>query len=382
MRILHVTDVYRPQLGGIELFVEDLAHRQAAAGHDVSVLTAARGGPDEPDGEVEVIRTRPTPWHPLASPAAREAALTGSYDVVHAHLSVVSPFATAIGRITDEAGIGTVNTVHSMWRSRRGIVRVVRSLAGWDRSHAMWTAVSHPAGAEMRDILHREAPVRVVPNAIDVDWWRAGGHRRAPGAPVTIVSVMRLAGRKRPVGLLDVIEGVRANLGSVVPVRAVIVGDGPLSRRVEAEIHHRGLGDVVALAGRLSREEIRALYATADLYVAPAYEESFGLAALEARAAGLPVVAMDSGGVREFVAHGVEGLLCHDDDAMVSALTSLVTDAGLREQISRHNADHRPVQDWSGTLAGFDDAYRAVRRVHELRRRTGQSPDQSSVRAS
>ena len=116
----------------------------------------------------------------------------------------------------------------------------------------------------------------------------------------------------------------------------------------------------------------------ADIYVAPAYEESFGLAALEARAAGLPVVAMESGGVREFVAHGVEGFLCGDDDAMVSALTALAADPGLRAAISDHNASHRPVQDWSGTLAGFEAAYGAVRRVHEL----GRGPGQSSVRAS
>jgi glycosyltransferase involved in cell wall biosynthesis len=380
MRILHVTDVYRPQLGGIELFVDDLAHRQAAAGHEVSVLTAAAADPAGPAdvGPVRVLRTPPTMRHPLASPAAREAALTGSYDVVHAHLSVLSPFATTIGRVADEAGIGTVNTVHSMLRSRRAVIRVVRSLADWDRSGALWTAVSQAAAAEMRDVLHPATGVQVVPNAVDVDWWRAGTPHRPSAAPVTIVSVMRLAGRKRPVGLIEVLQRVRANLDDAVPLRAVIVGDGPLERRIQHEIRTRGLADVVALAGRLSREEIRTLYGRADIYVAPAYEESFGLAALEARAAGLPVVAMESGGVREFVAHGVEGFLCGDDDAMVSALTALASDQALRATISAHNASHRPVQDWSGTLAGFDEAYRAVRRVHEL----GRGPGQSSARAS
>jgi phosphatidylinositol alpha 1,6-mannosyltransferase len=371
MRILHVTDVYRPQLGGIEVFVEDLAHRQAAAGHDVSVLTAT--GPARPDGEssdagpVRVVRSRPTLRHPLAPGLARQTALAGPYDVVHAHLSVLSLFSTALARATDEAGIPTVNTVHSMWRSRRAVLRTVRVLADWDRSNAAWTTVSHAAAADMHDLLRPGVEVHVVPNAVDVAWWRAVPHRGRADA-VTVVSVMRLAGRKRPFALLDMLARVRANLPATVPLRAVIVGDGPLGSRLHAHIVARGLQDWITLAGTLTRDEIRALYRSADVYVSPAHEESFGIAALEARAAGLPVVAMRSGGVGEFVEHGVEGLLCGDDDAMVAGLTTLVTDTALRSDMALHNTAHPPAQDWPHTLAGFGDVYRRVQRAHDVHR--------------
>lgn len=361
MRILHVTDGYRPQLGGIELFVEDLAARQADAGHDVSVLTATAAAEASMEGErVRVVRTPPTVVHPLAPRRARETALAGSYDVVHTHLSVLSPFATAVARATDEAGIPTVNTVHSMWGKRYAVIRTVRALADWDRSSAAWTAVSHAAAAEMRDVLHPVTTVHVVPNAVDVDWWRAGQPPETGRTSVTFVSVMRLAGRKRPFPLLDMVEQAQANLPDGLSFRMVVVGDGPLGRRLRAEVAARGLTDSVSLLGQCSREQIRALYASADAFVSPAYQESFGIAALEARAAGLPVVAMRSGGVGEFISHGVEGLLCADDAEMADALATLTTDPVLLARMAAYNVAHPPVQDWPGTLAGFDDVYRQV----------------------
>lgn len=370
MRILHVTDGYAPRVGGIEVFVEDLATRQARAGHDVTVLTATGAAGDDPDPSgVPVVRTPVTWRHPLAPPLATRTALAGAYDVVHAHLSVLSPFATTVARASDEAGIATVNTVHSMWASRAAVVRATRALADWDRSTAAWTTVSRAAAADMRGLLRPGVPVSVVPNAVDVGWWRSEPGVTCGDGEVTLVSVMRLAGRKRPFAFLDILERVRAGLPDPVGLRAVVVGDGPLGQRLGHEIAGRGLDGVVALAGTLTRTQIRALYRAADVYVAPAYQESFGIAALEARAAGLPVVAMQSGGVGEFVEHGVEGVLCRDDDAMVRALTTLAADARWRAAIARHNAAHPPVHDWPLTLRAFDDVYRQVRPRRDARRR-------------
>src|SRR4051794_15248221 len=360
MRIVHVTDLFRPGFGGIELFVEDLALRQARAGHDVCVLTATAPRGEQDAGPVRVFRTPPSVLHPLAPRPARMFALGGDFDVVHAHLSVLSLFATTVARWTDEAGIPTVNTVHSMWGGRRAVVRSVRSLADWDRATVGWTAVSHAAAAEMRDVLHPTAEVQVVPNAVDVDWWRDGPPRRTSERPVTFVTVMRLAGRKRPFALLAMLEQLRATVPATVPLRMLVIGDGPLDARLRADLGARRLDRWVQLLGRRTREEIRALYAAADVYVSPAHQESFGLAALEARAAGLPVVAMRTGGVGEFVEPGLEGLLCHDDADMTSAMAALAIDDALRSRIAGHNAVHRPMHDWPTVLAGFEDVYRSV----------------------
>lgn len=369
MRILHVTDGYRPHLGGIEVFVEDLAARQAQLGHEVSVLTATPADGESDASAVRVVRTRRTLRHPLAPPRAKQTALAGAYDVVHAHVSVLSPFASTVARMTDEAGIATVSTVHSMWGGRGAIVRGVRVLSDWDRSTIAWTAVSQAAAADMRAVLHPRTQVEVVPNAVDVDWWHRGPRLPPSTGPVTFVSVMRLAARKRPFALLDMVERARETLPVGVELHVLLVGDGPLADRVRAEVAARGLGDDVSLLGRRTREEIRALYDDADVYVSPAYQESFGIAALEARAAGLPVVAMRAGGVGEFVVDGVDGLLCGDDAEMTAALTSLAADPSLRHALTAHNARVPPTQDWPRTLADFDDVYWRVRRASEARRR-------------
>ncbi|MCW2836037.1 MAG: glycosyl transferase [Marmoricola sp.] len=368
MRILHVTDVYRPRVGGIEMFVEELAARQSAAGHDVTVLsaTADRSG-TVPSGPVRVIRTPPpAPW-PLPFLPRRDLLLP-SYDVVHAHLSVVSPFSSRVAKAAVACGTPTIATVHSMWSGREGWVRLVGSIAGWAQWPVRWTAVSSAAAASMRGPLGQDTQIDVVFNAVDVDWWRALERDRDASRPFTIAAVMRLAGRKRPLPMLEALAVLREEVPDEIPLRAVIVGEGPLEDRLRAHNDQLGTSDWVDVAGPKSRDEIRDLYRVADAYVAPSYQESFGIAALEARAAGLPVVAMRSGGVGEFVQHGVEGFLCHDDDEMVRALTVLATDAEVRERLSGHNIAHPPPMDWHMTMDGFEAAYAQADRAQTAHR--------------
>jgi glycosyltransferase involved in cell wall biosynthesis len=357
MRILHVTDFYRPKVGGIEMFVEELAQRQSAAGHDVTVLTEMRDRSGAPTaGPVRVIRTpTPTPWAMPFLPR-RDLDLP-SYDVVHAHLSIATPFSSRVAKAAVAVGTPVIATVHSMWTGREGWVRIIGAIAGWHDWPMRWTAVSGAAAETMYPLLRAETSVGIVHNAVDVDWWRSLEHVEDASRPFTVAAVMRMTGRKRPIPLLDSLARVRAELPPDTQLRAVLVGEGPLEDKVRAHVDRLDLGDWVELAGPLSRQQIRELYTRTDAYLAPSYQESFGIAALEARAAGLPVVAMRTGGVGEFVQHGQEGFLCHDDDEMVQALTLLAVDRDLRRTMSAHNLAHPPPMDWQRTLDGFEEAY-------------------------
>jgi glycosyltransferase involved in cell wall biosynthesis len=128
-------------------------------------------------------------------------------------------------------------------------------------------------------------------------------------------------------------------------------------------IRRQGMQDWVELPGRVDRDRLRATYRAADLYVAPARLESFGIAALEARAAGLPVVARADSGVREFVTDGVEGLLAPDDRAMVDAMARLATDTFLRQRISAYNHANPPMQDWPYVVRRADEEYARAARI-------------------
>jgi glycosyltransferase involved in cell wall biosynthesis len=94
------------------------------------------------------------------------------------------------------------------------------------------------------------------------------------------------------------------------------------------------------------------------VFVAPANLESFGIAALEARCAGLPVVAKAQTGIREFVAHEQEGLLAANDADMARELTRIVNDRMLRERIAQHNRTTPSPVDWTDVVERNVDAYR------------------------
>lgn len=339
MRIAHVTDCYLPRTGGIELQVHDLAAHQRAAGHHVEVLTSTEGV-DEPG--VRRLSRRALPA------ALRE------FDAVHAHSSLVSPFAWTGAATGSDLGLPTVVTMHSV--PPPGPVLWAAGLAaGWRRWDVQWAAVSEVAARPLRTMLPGRE-VRVLHNGIDTEVWTLPP-RLERVEELTVVSVMRLAQRKRAVPLVKILERVRAQVPAHVRVRAVVVGDGPQRGAVERALARRGMDGWVHLAGRLDREQIRALYLQADVYLAPATLESFGLAALEARCAGLPVVAMRCGGVVEFVQEGVDGFLVGDDAEMAAVTARLLRTPAELEAVRAHNTATAPSMTWDRVVAASLAAY-------------------------
>ena len=148
----------------------------------------------------------------------------------------------------------------------------------------------------------------MLPNGVEPADWTVVPVVRDPARGL-VVSVMRLESRKRPLALMRAVRRAPAELPAGVRLRVVLVGEGPMRGGCERAVRRYGLGDCVELAGRMDRAGIRELYRRGDVYVAPATMESFGIAALEARCAGLPVVARRRTGIADFIDDGVEGRL-------------------------------------------------------------------------
>ena len=382
MRIAHVTDCYLPRLGGIEMQVHDLATRQQRAGQDVEIITATPTVPGRRLASSEQVRV-----HRLASgvdPIARSIVATldvpnllrsGAYDQVHVHASVMSPLATGAAVAARRMGLPTAITVHSMWSRLGPLPQLAVGSLGMRDAPVAWSAVSETAAQAVRRALGPDSWVMVLPNGIEACDWRVEPSSR-PHDAVMIASVMRLAPRKRPLQLLRMLRRVQEQTEPAVRVRAVIVGDGPERATLDRYLVRHNMRDSVDLTGQLERNQIRDVFSRADFYVAPAELESFGIAALEARTAGLPVVATRRGGVGEFITHGREGLLGSNDHELVHAMTTLALLPALRLTIADHNWSRPPLLSWAYTLGRAELLYETASRL-ALRRRL---PTRSSVR--
>ncbi|MEO7234365.1 MAG: glycosyltransferase [Lapillicoccus sp.] len=356
MKIALLSDCYLPRLGGIEVQTHDLAAQLVARGHEVAVFTATPGTHGERYGRVEVVDAVPVhrmalrlPWdlpvNPLAPRAMRER-LAG-FDVAHVHMGVVSPFAVDAAFLTTRMGLPTAMTWHCMLDRFAPVVSALGVVRRWAGGGMAMSAVSDVAAQPLRRVLGSAGEVHVLPNGIDVAAWRpAPGGVRPDDGVVRFVTAMRLAARKRPVPMLRVLRRVRDLVPADVPLHLEILGDGPDRGSVERYLAEHGMQGWVSLPGRVPRTSLRDRYAAADVYLSPARLESFGIAALEARTAGLPVVAPEGSGVGEFVRDGVNGYLTADDDAMAAALARLATDGDLRGRMRAHNLGQPPAQDW------------------------------------
>jgi glycosyltransferase involved in cell wall biosynthesis len=168
------------------------------------------------------------------------------------------------------------------------------------------------------------------------------------------VGMMRPGDKRASYRLL---AGALARLGDR-PWRLLVAGDGPARPEVEADL--AGLGaQRVRLLGALPPERLQAVQAAADLAVWPAIGEAYGMALLEAQAAGTPVLAGAQPGVAEIVRDGITGLLAPigDDAGFAAALARLLDDEGMRRAMGEAAAAHVDARhDIAGAAARLDAA--------------------------
>jgi glycosyltransferase involved in cell wall biosynthesis len=378
VRIAHVTDCYLPRLGGIERQVHGLATAQQQLGHDVEIITAVPAGiTGEPDGfrvhrprGVDSSRSAITPIRYRGCLAGRRIVGRGDFDVVHVHASTFSP----LGYLTASSCAGqvpTAVTLHSLWAYATPVFAAADSLLGWRRWPVAWSAVSSVAADGLASVL-RGPTVSVLPNGVRAEDWSLPVQTRTATDRVVIVSTMRLAARKRPLQLLRMLHAVRQQVPASIRIEVDIIGDGPLAPRLREFLHNRQMADWVHLHGQLPAAEIRRRYADADLYVSPATLESFGIAALEARAAGLPVIAFAQTGVADFVRDDHEGVLVGSDAEMATAMAALVRSPDRRNRIRLHNSGTTPSQTWPSVTTLSQELYDRAQALMPSRHRRGQ----------
>jgi glycosyltransferase involved in cell wall biosynthesis len=153
------------------------------------------------------------------------------------------------------------------------------------------------------------------------------------------------------------LRSARTAIPADIQIEAVIAGDGPLAAPLRRYLARNEMTEWVRLIGAAGPAEIRQVHARADFYVAPALLESFGIAALEARCAGLPVIAFAGTGIADFIVDEVEGLLVDDDGQMIERIVELATSPATLDRMRRHNATTPPPIDWADTIRVSESLY-------------------------
>jgi len=176
----------------------------------------------------------------------------------------------------------------------------------------------------------------------------AGKHGLDPAVPWIMVAAMMRAGDK-----LASYRALAATLGRLtdLPWRVVIAGDGSARREVEGAFEQAAPGRACFL-GTLEGRELVTTYAACDLYAWPAVNEAYGMAMLEAQAAGMPVVSYARRGVPDVVLHGKTGLLIADGEDLERPLRELLTDAPRRAALGREAAAFVSAHRSLGAAAG------------------------------
>ncbi|MGZ3144304.1 glycosyltransferase [Lentzea chajnantorensis] len=334
-----LTALTDPDAAGPRLHVAKLAEALRRQGHEVTAYTrrtdrrlpqrvrVADGfavvhvpaGPEQPLEEDvvvahigEFVRRLQGCWSGAAAP-----------DVVHAH-HWTSGLAAVLA--TRSSGIPVVQSFHApVGGDSAGPERLVGRTAA---------AVIATSGHEVDELVRlglRRSAITTVPWGVDADVFTPTG----PAAPRTgMCRVLAVSELGPDAGVDDLIGALPA----VAWTELVVAGgaDGSELRRLRALAVKLGVADRVTFRGPVPHAELPALYRSADVVACPQRREPFGVAALEAMACGVPVVASAVGGLAESVVHGATGLLVppREPGLLARALRSLLRDDVRRQELS------------------------------------------------
>lgn len=333
-RVAIVADWCAPRLGGIETHIIDLAANLRSVGLEATILTSFPGPAEIGGVRIDRVATPLLPGVALAfSPwlvgALRQRLSAGGFDLVHVHASQFAPFCLAATLAADRLGLPVVVTFHSLMHVLApGMARAAR-WSGLPRHGVALTGVSSLVARQMASAMPGRE-VGVLANGYDAGFWMPAAEARpSSDGPVRLVSGMRLARRKRPFALLEVLARALEIAGAAGDgVTLTIAGAGPLRQALERRAGRLGIGSRVVFAGWLDRPGLRDLYRRSDLFLMPSVKESFCIAALEARATGLPVIGMACTGMTDFIRDGENGEMAADDADMAMRLAALLSDRG------------------------------------------------------
>lgn len=254
--------------------------------------------------------------------------LLPNYDIVHAHWLIPQGIVQSFFRkpyiVTGHGGDVTLMNKRISKRLKIRCLKRAKQV----------TVVSEHLKSKVQELMP-EIDLLVIPMGVDIS--KFGKQYYVPdyfgqGNKKVVLFVGRLAEKKGVTYLIDAMKNIDALL--------VIVGDGPLREKLQRKAVE--LKSKVRFLGAKTHEELKAIYASADIFVAPSItaedgdQEGLPTAIMEAMASGLPVVASNSGGIAGLIDQGVNGILCEEKDVgqLAQAVATLCNNKAYREKMT------------------------------------------------
>jgi L-malate glycosyltransferase len=322
-----------PTYGGSGVVATELGLELAARGHDVHFISYAMpirlsGGNERIWFHEVEVTNYPLFDHPPYTLALAtkmwEVADSASLDLLHVHYAIPHSVSALLARMMAmPRRLPFITTLHG----------TDITLVGNDRSYLPITkfSIEQSDGVTaisnyLRDRTLREfeikRPIEVIPNFVNCDLYKRSGDTkaRAKWAPNGEPILMHLSNFRPVKRITDVIE-IFALVREKIPAKLVMIGDGPDRGAAEYVVRKKRLSRDVFFLGK--QHAVQDKLGLADLFLLPSDEESFGLAALEAMACEVPVIATNVGGIPEVVTHGVDGYLFEPRDVGSAARYAL-----------------------------------------------------------
>jgi glycosyltransferase involved in cell wall biosynthesis len=347
------TDSYRPYTSGVVRSIETFSEELQAQGHEVYIFA-----PDYPncnkEKESRVFRfsSIPAPTNhdfTLAVPFSirlRSTIKKLNLDIIHVH----SPF--LLGRLgaryAKKLNLPLVFTFHTLYDQYVHYIPIGQNItkeitkkycADFCNHCDLVIVPTEIIGKHLQSWGVRSA-IKAIPTGIKIQDFRTNEkdwvHRKFGINPSCklLISVGRLGKEKN---FAFIIRSFKSIAESIPESRLVLVGNGPEKNALENLAREIGVLEKIIFTGTLSREEIIKAYNSAHIFIFASVTETQGLVVGEAKAAGLPIVAVKAFGISEMVEDGIDGFLTDlDMNQFIEKINLLLTDESLRHSLSQN----------------------------------------------
>lgn len=386
MRILLASDLYFPVINGVSVFTRNLAHGFAERGHTVGIIAPSQSmnRDIEFEDEVTVYRTRAVifPFYQnirvSLSPDIEVRRIIKDFQPDVIHIQMPLGIGQSAMTLADRYRIPVVSTSHAMPENlmdnlkrlsafSRPINYMIRE---WGRRfHNKADTITSPTQSGLnsfgKQAHNLKKPIKIISNGIDLKKFSPGTADDAlyekyhlPKDKSILVYVGRLDAEKH----IDVVLHAFARVRNAKDAHLLLIGRGLEEDNLKQSARDLGISSAVTFAGFVPEEDKIALEKTGHLFVIASPVELQCIAALEAMASGMPIVAVNAGALPELCQDGKNGSTfdLDDDQEAADKILTILSDISLWKKYSEASLAIAHSHDLERTLDEFEALYKEV----------------------